>query len=170
MSNNNHIILTDTEIKLLNNILSKNNINKLIIKRANLFLLLNENSNYKNITETLHISISTIKKLKLTYFKKGLNDLLTIKTRGHKNYKLSHEEEMNLISLASSKCPNLKFRWTYQLLQNAWNSDPSHQNKQISFFLIHNILKKHNVNLGTGRPTKYWLYYQKKKLAQSEPQ
>ena len=160
MPNNNIICLTDTEKNLLQNILIEHPNNTFFFKRAQLFLFLNDKYNYKEISKTLHLSASSIKRLKLTFLTEGLNSLFQIKKRGQKNHKLTPENESQLIELTKTKKPQLKKRWTIQSLTDTWNSNPSNQNKQISFYLVQKILKKYNINLGKGNISKRWLRWQ----------
>ena len=157
MSNNNIICLTETEKNFLHNILTEQPHNLFFCKRAQLFLFLNNKLKYNEISKSLHLSAPTIKRLKQSFFREGLNSVFQNKKHNPKKHKLSPEDEAKLIELTKAEKPYLNFRWTIQSLTDKWNSNPSNQTKQISFWLVQKILKKHNINLGNNRPTKIWL-------------
>lgn len=86
------------------------------VKRANMLLLSNEGKKDEEIAEALHTSVSTIERTRRRYVLEGLRASLNEKPRPGARCKLDAKAEAVLETLAKSKPPDGRKRWTMQLL------------------------------------------------------
>jgi transposase len=86
------------------------------VKRANILLLSDKGMKDKEIAEALHTSVSTIERTRRRYVMEGLIASLNERPRPGARCKLDAKGEAVLETLAKSKPPDGRKRWTMQLL------------------------------------------------------
>ena len=86
------------------------------VKRANILLLSNEGKKDEEIAEVLHTSVSTIERTRKRCVLEGLTASLNERPRPGARCKLDAKGEAVLETLAKSKPPDGRKRWTMQLL------------------------------------------------------
>lgn len=86
------------------------------LKRANILLLANEDKKDEEIAKVLHTSVSTIERTRKRYVLEGLTASLNERPRPGARCKLDAKGEAILETLAKSKPPDGRKRWTMQLL------------------------------------------------------
>ena len=86
------------------------------LKRANILLLSDEGKKDEEIAEVLHTSVSTIERTRMRYVLEGLTASLNERPRPGARCKLDAKGEAILETLAKSKPPDGRKRWTMQLL------------------------------------------------------
>lgn len=86
------------------------------LKRANILLLANEDKKDEEIAKVLHTSVSTIERTRKRYVMEGLTASLNERPRPGARCKLDAKGEAILETLAKSKPPNGRKRWSMQLL------------------------------------------------------
>ena len=86
------------------------------VKRANMLLLSNEGKKDEEIAEALHTSVSTIERTRRRFVLEGLRASLNERSRPGARCKLDAKAEAVLETLAKSKPPDGRKRWTMQLL------------------------------------------------------
>jgi len=86
------------------------------VKRANMLLLSNEGKKDEEIAEALHTSVSTIERTRRRFVLEGLRASLNERPRPGARCKLDAKAEAVLETLAKSKPPDGRKRWTMQLL------------------------------------------------------
>jgi len=86
------------------------------VKRANILLLSDEGKKDEEIAEALHTSVSTIERTRKRCVMEGLTASLKERPRPGARCKLDAKGEAVLETLAKSKPPDGRKRWTMQLL------------------------------------------------------
>lgn len=86
------------------------------LKRANILLLANEDKKDEEIAKVLYTSVSTIERTRKRYVLEGLTATLNERPRPGARCKLDAKGEAILETLAKSKPPDGRKRWTMQLL------------------------------------------------------
>jgi len=86
------------------------------VKRANILLLADEGKKDEEIAEALHTSVATIERTRRRFVLEGLTASLNEKPRPGARCKLDAKAEAVLETLAKSKPPEGRKRWTMQLL------------------------------------------------------
>ncbi len=86
------------------------------VKRANMLLLSDEGKKDEEIAAVLHTSVSTIERTRRRFVMKGLTASLKEQPRPGARCKLDAKAEAVLETLAKSKPPDGRKRWTMQLL------------------------------------------------------
>ena len=86
------------------------------LKRANILLLSDEDKKDEEIAKVLHTSVSTIERTRKRYVMEGLTASLNERPRPGARCKLDAKGEAILETLAKSKPPNGRKRWSMQLL------------------------------------------------------
>jgi transposase len=86
------------------------------LKRANILLLSDKSKKDEEIAEALHTSVSTIERTRKRFVLEGLTASLNERPRPGARCKLDAKGEAILETLAQSKPPEGRKRWTMQLL------------------------------------------------------
>jgi transposase len=86
------------------------------LKRANILLLSDKEMKDEDIAETLHTSVSTIERTRRRCVLEGMTASLNERPRPGARCKLDAKAEAVLETLAKSKPPDGRKRWTMQLL------------------------------------------------------
>ena len=86
------------------------------VKRANMLLLSSEGQKDEEIAAALHTSVSTIERTRRRFVLEGLTASLHERPRPGGRCKLDAKAEAVLETLAKSKPPDGRKRWTMQLL------------------------------------------------------
>jgi len=86
------------------------------LKRANMLLLADTDIKDKDIATTLNAGLRTVERTRRRFVLEGLRDSLNERPRPGAKCKLDAKGEVILESLAKSKPPKGRSRWTLQLL------------------------------------------------------
>jgi hypothetical protein len=124
-----------------------------LIKRAEIILLLDSSENgkavkFEEIAKRLDVSLTTITTVKTCFnAAKNVQSFLQRKKRVTPPVapKITGETEARIIALACSEVPEGCARWTVRLI--AEKSVELRFVDSLSHMTVHNLLKKHNLNL-----------------------
>lgn len=124
-----------------------------LINRAQIILLLDTSKNgkavrFEDIAQRLNVSLTTITKVKAAFIEaESVSAFLQRKRRDTPPVepKITGEIEARIIALACSEAPVGCARWTVRLI--AEKSIELNLIGSISHMSVHNLLKKHNLNL-----------------------
>ena len=86
------------------------------LNRARILLLADENKSDREIAEVLHTGASTVQRTRQRFVEGNLNGALNERPRQGRSKKLDEKGEAILETLAHSKPPEGRKRWTLQLL------------------------------------------------------
>lgn len=118
-----HIILTEGERARLKKLAKSSESKKLIRKRINILLDLDESQDkcltYAQCVKSNATSMMNVYKVIIAYVKGGIDNVLTIKRSINSdtaNIKVDGRAEAQLIQLACSEAPEGRSRWTLDLL------------------------------------------------------
>lgn len=118
-----HIILTEEERTRLKKLAKSSESKKLIRKRINILLDLDESQNkyltYAQCVKSNATSMMNVYKVIVAYVESGIDKVLTIKRSINSdtaNLKVDGGAEAQLIQLACSEAPEGRDRWTLDLL------------------------------------------------------
>ena len=118
-----HIILTEEERVRLKKLAKSSESKKLIRKRINILLDLDESQDkcltYAQCVKSNATSMMNVYKVIIAYVKGGIDNVLTIKRSINSdtaNIKVDGRAEAQLIQLACSEAPEGRSRWTLDLL------------------------------------------------------
>jgi putative transposase len=111
------------------------------IKRANVLLLADEGKKDKEIQEIVKVSDTMVETTRKKFVLEGLNNAINEKSRPGKPKKINGRKEAEIITLACSKPPEGRSKWTLRLLADKVELDISH-------VAVHNTLKKMKLSLG----------------------
>jgi len=120
MTTHQHIYLTETERKELEQLIKSGTHSARVIGRARTLLLLDRSQDVartiKEVVEASMLSQGTIYNLKKRYFSGGLPNALYEKPRTGARLKIDGKVEAHLVALACSDPPEGYDRWTLRLL------------------------------------------------------
>ena len=108
--------LNEPEREVLSALVSKGKASARQLKRANILLMADKNIQDAYIAEALSSGTSTVFRTKKTFVEEGLEATLNKDSRPGAERLLSGNEEALLVSIACSKPPEGRCRWTLQLL------------------------------------------------------
>jgi transposase len=108
--------LTSTERAKLLTLIGAGESSARKVKRANILLLADEGKKDEEIAEALHTSVATIERTRRRFVLEGLTASLNERPRPGARCKLDAKAEAVLETLAKSKPPDGRKRWTMQLL------------------------------------------------------
>lgn len=108
--------LTQDEYSELIALTSKGKTSSRIFKRAHILLLANEGYRDPAIAETLHVSESTVHRIREKFVCGGVEFALKEEPRAGSRRKLNGNVEAFLVATACSDPPDGRQRWTMQLL------------------------------------------------------
>lgn len=119
------------------------------IKRANILLLANDGKTDLEITELLHTGLRTVERTRQKFVFGGLDFSLSERSRAGRFPKIDDKIETILTTLAQSKPPDGRVRWTLQLLADRLVALT--QLECLSYETVRLVLKKTISNLGNAR-------------------
>lgn len=111
------------------------------IRRARVLLLADEGKKDKEIMEILRVSDTMVETTRKKFVLEGLQNAINEKPRPGQPKKIDGRKEAELITLACSKPPEGRSKWTLRLLANKIELDISH-------VAVYNTLKKTKLSLG----------------------
>ena len=135
------VCLNKDQREFLKNLTSKGKESARKIKRANVLLLADEGKKDKEIQEIVKVSDTMVETTRKKFVLEGLNNAITEKPRPGQPKKINGRKEAELITLACSKPPEGRSKWTLRLLADKLELDISH-------VAVHNTLKKMKLSLG----------------------
>lgn len=144
------ITLNDSDIKKLQSVISNKKTSKSIIRRCQILLELDTNNpnhlTQQQISKTFGISKSTVSNVVKTFIQNGLDYTITYHRNPNSNAKrkVDGRSEAHIVELACSTPPDGFSRWTVRLLAERARIV---LDTPISKSTVHEVLKKHNLNL-----------------------
>jgi transposase len=112
-----HVIkLTPKEQRRCIGIVSKGRNKAAVIRRAHILLKSEEGKTDREISELLYISEETVRRVRVRFCDKGLDEALEDRPHPKPDPKLNNEQEAYLIALTCSQPPSGQKRWTAELL------------------------------------------------------
>jgi transposase len=108
--------LSEEERKQLLELTRKGKVSARKLNRAHTLLAANDGATDATIVETLHISHSTVGRIRKRFVEGGLEEALNERARPGARPKMDGKQEAFLMALACSKAPEGRERWTMQLL------------------------------------------------------
>jgi len=139
-----HLILTEAEIKHIESLLSKGDLNTRVYKRAFALKKLHSGMTYQAVADLLEVSYASVHGWAKKYRSEGLNFLLD-KPRSGRPTEYNWEDRSKVTALACSAPPEGYQRWSIRLLADrlvALELIP-----KISPSGVQRILKKTNFSL-----------------------
>lgn len=140
------VTLADSELKQLNNHISKGNSGARSIRRAHILLLANEGRKDEDIAMLHRCGASTVQRTRQRYVEEGLPGALFDKPKAGKPEKLNSKAKAHLVALACSEAPEGRGVWTLRMLGDRLVELDLVES--ISSECIRSYLKKMNVSLG----------------------
>ncbi len=137
--------LSDSELTRLDKVLEESKPDSQNYKRAWVLKDVHEGTLYEDICNYVEVSLATISNVKRRYFEGGLEHALFELPRSGAPTRISPQDEITIILLASTAPPEGHARWTLRLL-----ADKAVENgfvTRISHNHIRVILKRHNRRL-----------------------
>ena len=116
------------------------------LARARILLKADEGLADKDISSALHVSISTIERIRKRFVEGNLEAALNNAKRSLWTKKLTGKEEAYLVALACTKAPEGRSRWTLRMLADKFVELGIVE--EISHESIRSVLKKTILNLG----------------------
>jgi transposase len=135
------VCLNKDQREFLKNLTRKGKESARKIKRANVLLLADEGKTDKEIQTIVKVSDTMVEVTRKKFVLEGLENALNEKPRPGKPKKIDGRKEAELITLACSKPPEGRAKWTLRLLADKIELDISH-------VAIYNTLKKMKLNPG----------------------
>lgn len=108
--------LTEAERTQLLDLTSKGKVSARKLKRAHILLLADEGRTDLAIAAALHVSKSTVERVRTRFVMGNLDFALTEQMRPGARRKLDGKQEAFLVATACSSAPEGRSRWTLQLL------------------------------------------------------
>jgi transposase len=108
--------LTEPERTQLRELTKRGTVSARKLTRAHILLQAAEGAIDTRIAETLHVSISTVERIRRRFVEEGLASALTERPRPGGQPKLDGTQEAHLVALACSQPPTGREQWTMQLL------------------------------------------------------
>jgi transposase len=108
--------LTGTERTQLLDLTSKGKVSARKLNRAHILLLADEGRTDLEIAAALHVSKSTVERVRTRFVTGNLDFALTEQMRPGARRKLDGKQEAFLVATACSSAPEGRSRWTLQLL------------------------------------------------------
>lgn len=108
--------LTEAERTQLLDLTSKGKVSARKLKRAHILLLADEGRTDLAIAAALHVSKSTVERVRTRFVMGNLDFALTEQMRPGARRKLDGNQEAFLVATACSSAPEGRSRWTLQLL------------------------------------------------------
>lgn len=108
--------LTETERTQLLDLTSKGKVSARKLNRAHILLLADEGRTDLEIAAALHVSKSTVERVRTRFVTGNLDFALTEQMRPGARRKLDGKQEAFLVATACSSAPEGRSRWTLQLL------------------------------------------------------
>jgi len=111
------------------------------INRAKVLLLADEGKKDKEIQEIVRVSDTMVESTRKKFVIEGLENAINEKPRPGQPKKIDGRKEAEIITLACSKPPEGRAKWTLRLLADKIELNISH-------VAVHNTLKKMKLSLG----------------------
>lgn len=108
--------LTEVERTYLLDLTSKGKVSARKLNRAHILLLADEGRTDEAIASALHVSKSTVERVRTRFVMGNLDFALTEQMRPGARRKLDGKQEAFLVATACSSAPEGRNRWTLQLL------------------------------------------------------
>jgi transposase len=108
--------LTEPERTQLRELTKRGTVSARKLTRAHILLQAAAGAIDTRIAETLHVSISTVERIRRRFVEEGLASALTERPRPGGQPKLDGTQEAHLVALACSQPPTGREQWTMQLL------------------------------------------------------
>ena len=141
--------LTEDEKETLVDLTSKGKPGARKIKRANILLLAHKGKTDLEISALLHTGLRTVERTRQKFVLGGLDFSLNERSRAGRFPKIDDKVETILTSLAQSKPPSGRVRWTLQLLADRLVA-LSHL-ESLSYEAVRLVLKKTISNPGNAK-------------------
>ena len=142
------VTLTEEEVQVLNDILSKGKHSAQKRNRAQALLLANQGWTDGKIVEAVQISIRAVELLRQRFVEDGFETVLDGKPRGHRMPVLDGRAEARLVALVCSAKPAGYKRWTIRLLRDRLVAEVEDL-ESVSHETVRKTLKKTNLSLGS---------------------
>lgn len=139
-----HLTLTEEDLKLIDSLLSKGDLNTRVYKRAFSLKKLHSGMTYKSVADLLEVSYASVLIWAKKYRAEGL-EFLKDKPRSGRPVEYAWDDRSKVTALACSEPPEGYHRWTVRLLADRLVALDLVSN--ISYSGVHRILKKTNFNL-----------------------
>jgi transposase len=137
--------LKSKEQKLLKKLISRGTEKARKLKRCHILLMANEQKTDAQITESLHVSMNTVFRIRQRYATNGLESALNEQQRSGQPPKFNGKQQAQITAIACSKAPEGRSRWTLRLLADkVVELDIVNS---IAHKSVGNILKKTNLSL-----------------------
>lgn len=143
MKKKEHVKLSESEQRYLEELLSKGNLPVKTYRRAQGLLFLNQGETYTAVGQRLGVTKQTVSVWTQKYRENGL-DALTDKPRPGRPKKILSVDEAKITALAGSKPPEGYSQWSLRLL--AEHAVELVEADKISYSGVRRILKKTNSN------------------------
>ncbi len=112
------------------------------IRRANTLLMSDRNTfTDAQISETLHVGVSTVQRTRRRFVEGGLKDALGEKPRGGRPNKWTERDDLELTAIACTEPPDGQARWTVRMLRDRF-VELSEQHDSMSHERVRQSLKK----------------------------
>jgi transposase len=147
--------LNEAEKEGLVELTNKGNPGARKIKRANILLLADSSKTDLEIAALLHTSVPTVERTRHKFVIGGLDFSLSEQSRAGRFPKIDDKVETILTTLAQSKPPAGRVRWTLQLLADRLVT-LTHL-ESLSYEAVRLVLKKTISNLGSAKSGAYRL-------------
>ncbi len=115
------------------------------LTRCHILLMANEQKTDAQITESLHVAMNTVFRIRQRYAAEGLESALNEQPRSGQPPKFSGKQQAKITAIACSKAPEGRSRWTLRLLADKVVELDIVD--RISYKSVENILKKTNLSL-----------------------
>lgn len=141
--------LTKDEKEALVELISKGKPGARKIKRANILLLVHDDKTDLEVSALLHTGLRTVERTRQKFVIGGLDFSLNEASRAGRFPKIDDKVETILTTLAQSKPPTGRVRWTLQLLADRLVA-LTHL-ESLSYEAVRLVLKKTISNLGSAK-------------------
>jgi transposase len=141
-----HVTLTDEELTVINDIISKGRHSAEKRKRAQALLHAHQGWNDEKTADAANLSVRAVELLRKRFIEEGFESTLHGKPRGHRQPALDGDAEAHLVALTCSPKPEGRSRWTIRLLRDKIVVDL--ELDSLSHETVRQTLKKTNSSLG----------------------
>ena len=148
------VTLTEEEIRVLDDILSKGKHSAQKRNRAQALLLANQGWTDGKIVEAVQISIRAVEMLRQRFVEDGFETVLAGKPKGHRLPALDGRAEAHLVALVCSAKPAGYKRWTIRTLRDRLVAELEDL-ESLSHETVRKTLKKMNLSLGSKQDTAF---------------
>jgi transposase len=111
-----HVILTESDKRTLEQILSKGKLSVKVFRRATGLLMLHNGSTLEAAASVMHVENDTVRTCRNRYRQGGLDKALYDEGRSGRPAQISGKAQAKLTALACSQPPDGRSRWTLRLL------------------------------------------------------